>query len=69
MNFTVKKNQVFKSTLSDNRIRVRSVLKNEYGPARYSDVEVVNINEAGRPIKNTERTIYQGSIQRRYEAA
>jgi len=65
--FKVKRNQVFNSTLSDARIRVREVIKNPVD-VKDSLVEVVNINSAGKAIKDTKRTILHDSIRRRYHA-
>ena len=65
--FSVKRNQVFKSALSDSRIRVREVTKNPYD-IKNSLVKVVNINSSGQAIKNTSRVILHDSIRRRYHA-
>jgi hypothetical protein len=62
---TVKNKQVFTSTVSGARIRVRSVTKNLADPV-HSLVEVVNIADNGRAYKDTVRTIYQDSIRRWY---
>lgn len=64
---TVKKNKVFESRDTFNRIRVRDVRSDKFDP-RYNLVTVVNINDNGKAIKGTERTIYQDSIRRRYFA-
>lgn len=63
--FNVKRNQVFQSTLSDNRIRVRGVTPNKKD-AKQSLVEIVNIDSNGRAIKDTARVVFQDSIRRWY---
>lgn len=62
----VKRNQVFASTMSDSRIRVRAVTKNPVD-ARRSLVEVVNVAADGKAMKNTARTIFADSIRRWYK--
>lgn len=66
--FNAKKNQVFESKMTNNRIRVREVQSNSYDN-RYSVVKVVNINNQGRAVPQTERSIYMDSVRRRYETA
>lgn len=67
--FNVKRNQVFSSNFwSGNRIRVRSVKENIDRPT-HSLVEVVNIDDRNRAIKDTARTIFQDSIRRNYAYA
>ena len=64
--FAVKRNQVFTSSIAGRQIRVRAITKNP-ADAGKSLVEIVSINDAGKALKGTERTVYASSIQRRYE--
>jgi hypothetical protein len=66
--FTIKKNKIFEAQSSFTRVRVRDIKADRKNP-KFNRVTIVDINSKNRPIKGTERTVYQDSIRRRYAAA
>lgn len=66
--FNVKRNQIFNSNFSHNRIRARAVMENGHDE-RFDLVEIVNVNTAGKAIPGTTRTVYRDSIRRNYNYA